>query len=140
VWRILKAMRWSLQRPARKAVERNEAAIARWVAEELIATAQVGSIRVRRDPDLLRSFLAGTGLSYESPTTARICKRRWPAGYLPCKRIFVPRFPKVLEHMMGTTQRAVLTRHPRPTSRHVRQMCARANGVTPFALVSALSV
>jgi transposase len=34
VWRILKAMRWSLQRPARKAVERNEAEIARWVAEE----------------------------------------------------------------------------------------------------------
>jgi putative transposase len=30
---------------------------------ELIATAQVGSIRVRRDPDLLRSFLAGTGLT-----------------------------------------------------------------------------
>jgi hypothetical protein len=27
-------MRWSLQRPARKAVERNEAEIARWVAEE----------------------------------------------------------------------------------------------------------
>jgi transposase len=34
VWRILKRMRWSLQRPARKAVERNEAEIARWVAEE----------------------------------------------------------------------------------------------------------
>src|SRR6266498_685691 len=34
VWRLLKAMRWSLQRPARKATERNEAAIARWVAEE----------------------------------------------------------------------------------------------------------
>jgi transposase len=31
--------------------------------KELIATAQVGSIRVRRDPDLLRSFLAGTGLT-----------------------------------------------------------------------------
>jgi transposase len=30
---------------------------------ELIATAQIGSIRVRRDPNLLRSFLAGTGLS-----------------------------------------------------------------------------
>ena len=30
---------------------------------ELIARAQVGSIRVRRDPDLLRSFLAGTGLT-----------------------------------------------------------------------------
>jgi transposase len=34
VWRILKAMRWSLQRPARKAVERDEQAIARWVAKE----------------------------------------------------------------------------------------------------------
>jgi len=30
---------------------------------ELIATAQVGSIRVRRDPELLRRFLAGTGLT-----------------------------------------------------------------------------
>ena len=30
---------------------------------ELIATAQVGSIRARRDPDLRRSFLAGTGLT-----------------------------------------------------------------------------
>jgi phosphate transport system protein len=34
VWRILTAMRWSLQRPTRQAVERDEAAIARWVAEE----------------------------------------------------------------------------------------------------------
>jgi transposase len=34
IWRILKAMRWSLQRPARKAVERDEAEIARWVAQE----------------------------------------------------------------------------------------------------------
>jgi transposase len=31
--------------------------------KELIATAQVGSIRVRRDPDLLRSFLAGAALT-----------------------------------------------------------------------------
>jgi hypothetical protein len=30
---------------------------------ELIAAAQVGSIRVRRDPELLRSFLAGTDLT-----------------------------------------------------------------------------
>jgi hypothetical protein len=30
---------------------------------ELLATAQVGSIRARRDPALLRSFLAGTGLT-----------------------------------------------------------------------------
>jgi hypothetical protein len=34
VWRILKAMRWSLQRPARKALERDETAIPRWVAQE----------------------------------------------------------------------------------------------------------
>jgi transposase len=34
VWRLLKAMRWSRQRPAGKAVERNEAEIARWVAED----------------------------------------------------------------------------------------------------------
>ena len=36
-----------------------------WCADraELIATAQVGSIRVRRDPELLRSLLAGTGLT-----------------------------------------------------------------------------
>ena len=34
VWRLLKAMGWSLQRPAGKAVERNQAEIARWVAEE----------------------------------------------------------------------------------------------------------
>jgi transposase len=34
VWRLLKQMRWSLQRPARKAVERDEAKIARWVAQE----------------------------------------------------------------------------------------------------------
>jgi transposase len=33
VWRLLKAMRWSLQRPARRAVERNRAEIARWVAQ-----------------------------------------------------------------------------------------------------------
>jgi hypothetical protein len=33
-WRILKAMRWSLQRPAGKAVERDQAEIDRWVAEE----------------------------------------------------------------------------------------------------------
>ena len=31
--------------------------------KELIATAQVGSIRARRDPDLLGSFLTRTGLT-----------------------------------------------------------------------------
>jgi transposase len=34
VWRILRAMNWSLQRPARRARERDEQAIFRWVKEE----------------------------------------------------------------------------------------------------------
>jgi transposase len=33
VWRILRRMGWSLQRPARRAVERDQAAIDRWVRE-----------------------------------------------------------------------------------------------------------
>jgi transposase len=33
VWRMLRAMGWSLQRPARRATERDEAAIARWKRE-----------------------------------------------------------------------------------------------------------
>ena len=40
VWRIVKQMRWSLQRPARKAVERDEAEIARWVAQKWPRIAQ----------------------------------------------------------------------------------------------------
>jgi len=31
VWKILRSMEWSLQRPARRAAERDEEAIARWV-------------------------------------------------------------------------------------------------------------
>ena len=33
VWKILGALEWSLQRPARRARERNEAAVQQWVAE-----------------------------------------------------------------------------------------------------------
>ena len=33
-WKLLRRMGWRLQRPARRAVERDEQAIARWVAEE----------------------------------------------------------------------------------------------------------
>ena len=33
VWRVLRAMGWTLQRPARRARERNEEAIRQWVAE-----------------------------------------------------------------------------------------------------------
>jgi transposase len=34
VWRLLRGLGWSLQRPARRAAERDEAAIARWRAQE----------------------------------------------------------------------------------------------------------
>jgi transposase len=33
-WKLLRRMGWRLQRPARRAVERNQQAIARWVAED----------------------------------------------------------------------------------------------------------
>jgi transposase len=34
VWRLLRRLGWSLQRPARRAAERDEAEIARWRAQE----------------------------------------------------------------------------------------------------------
>ena len=34
VWRLLRGLNWSLQRPVRRAKERNEKAIRQWVAEE----------------------------------------------------------------------------------------------------------
>jgi transposase len=34
VWRVLRQMRWSLQRPARRALERDEAAIRRWIVHD----------------------------------------------------------------------------------------------------------
>jgi transposase len=34
VWKLLRRMGWRLQRPARRAVERDQQAIARWVAED----------------------------------------------------------------------------------------------------------
>ncbi|HKA02869.1 MAG TPA: winged helix-turn-helix domain-containing protein [Acidimicrobiales bacterium] len=33
VWKLLRRMGWSRQRPARRAVERDDAAVAAWVAE-----------------------------------------------------------------------------------------------------------
>jgi transposase len=33
-WKLLRRMGWRLQRPARRAIERDEQAIARWVAED----------------------------------------------------------------------------------------------------------
>lgn len=43
VWRILRGLNWTLQRPARKAKERNEAEVQRWVAQEWP--------RVKKTPD-----------------------------------------------------------------------------------------
>jgi transposase len=40
VWRLLRGMGWSAQRPIRRAAERDEQAIARWVAEEWPAITQ----------------------------------------------------------------------------------------------------
>jgi transposase len=34
VWRLLRRLDWSLQRPARRAIERDEAEIARWHAQD----------------------------------------------------------------------------------------------------------
>ena len=46
VWRILRQMGWSRQRPARRAVERNDEAIVRWVKEDWP--------RVKKTPDAER--------------------------------------------------------------------------------------
>jgi transposase len=43
VWKLLREMNWSRQRPARRAVERDDEAIARWVAEDWP--------RVKKTPD-----------------------------------------------------------------------------------------
>ena len=43
VWKVLRQMGWSRQRPARRAVERNDEAIARWVAKDWP--------RVKKTPD-----------------------------------------------------------------------------------------
>jgi hypothetical protein len=79
MWRILKAMRWSLQRPARKAIERDEAKIARWVAEDwpqLVQTPDAQSLAVfhRR---------IGTGVKLTPPV-----RRTWaPRGRMPVLRL-----------------------------------------------------
>ena len=49
---------------------------------ELIATAQVGSIRVRRDRICCGASWPGRASRYESPTTAKICSNRRDDGTL----------------------------------------------------------
>jgi transposase len=81
VWRILKAMRWSLQRPARKAVERDEAEIARWVAQEWPRIAQrpnaqsLAVLRRRVGRQAAPPRCAGPG----RPRAARRCCATLPA-------------------------------------------------------------
>jgi Winged helix-turn helix len=59
VWRLLKAVRWSLQRPARKTVERNETEIARWVAHEWPRIKQTVNVWVCGPSGSLSEFDAG---------------------------------------------------------------------------------
>jgi Winged helix-turn helix len=44
VWRILRGLGWSVQRPVRVAAERDKQAIARWVAEDWPAIKQTVSV------------------------------------------------------------------------------------------------
>src|SRR4029453_18113475 len=77
VWRLLKTMRWSLQRPARKAVERNEAEIGRWVAEGVAA--DKASAKTRR---AWLCFIDESGAKLPPPV-----RRTWaPRGNTPVLR------------------------------------------------------
>jgi transposase len=60
VWSILRGrLGWTLQRPERRAIERDEEAIARWVQHEVCAS-----------DELVAGFLAHTGLSLDhEPST-----------------------------------------------------------------------
>ena len=46
VWRLLRELGWSVQRPARRAAERDEEAIARWIKQDWP--------RVKKAPDAAR--------------------------------------------------------------------------------------
>jgi hypothetical protein len=75
--RLLKAMRWSLQRPARKAVERDETAIARWVAQEWP--------RIKQTPKRAKPlcFVDESGVKLTPP----VVRRTWaPRGKTPVLR------------------------------------------------------
>ena len=53
VWRLLRALGWSVQRPARRAVERDDQAVERWVKEDWP--------RIKKgQPDARRSSSSGT--------------------------------------------------------------------------------
>lgn len=74
VWRILRRLNWTLQRPARRAKERNEKEIKRWVAEEWP--------RVKKTPK-------GSGPGSSSRTRAE--SRTVPPSEAPGRRRAKPR-------------------------------------------------
>jgi hypothetical protein len=49
MWRILRGLGWSVQRPVRVAAERDEQAIARWVAEDWPAIKQTVNVGLRSE-------------------------------------------------------------------------------------------
>jgi hypothetical protein len=77
LWKILRRLGWSWQKPARRAIERDEEEITRWVREEsgvsptrcethvqmVTIAARQGANRVRSQRSLLLGFLRHTGLS-----------------------------------------------------------------------------
>src|SRR5215218_8468605 len=77
VWRLLKRMRWTRQRPARKAVERDEAEIARWVAEEW------PQIKQRPNAQSLALFRRRVGRQADPAGAADLGTARADAGAAP---------------------------------------------------------
>ncbi|MEU3731532.1 winged helix-turn-helix domain-containing protein [Streptomyces sp. NPDC033538] len=85
VWRLLTGrLGWSLQRPERRAVERDESEIARWIVHEwprirelanlagdhladVVDATEQGIQRTNHNPQLPWSFLAHTGLAIHPP-------------------------------------------------------------------------
>lgn len=74
VWRILRRLGWSLQRPMRRAKERDEKAIRRWVSEEWP--------RVKKTPEI-----TGPGLYSKTRAASRTVRRYDERGRHGVKRL-----------------------------------------------------
>ena len=71
VWRLLRRLDWTVQRPARRALERDEAEIARWRAQEWPRIKGGGSAgRVDLLPGRVRRLAAATGPAHLGTTRA----------------------------------------------------------------------
>jgi len=55
VWKILDAMHWTLQRPARQARERNEEAVRRWVSERWPAVKKTPDVEKHGSPSKMKA-------------------------------------------------------------------------------------